>query len=451
MWMELLASFLTFLGPLFLRYYPFRNRLRVPAWVVGLFVAAVWAGVVAGLLIFGYTAGRSVGLYRSITFVIFFTSSCFFIRDRFVRHFFVYLICYTFMAVGIGIAQFAMVRTGGGYPIMILATLLFDLITYPFIFYFFHRVLEPVMDVDNTRVWNIIWAPPLLSCMLISVATPGMLDAESVSYVVIRTLLGISSIVTCAILVICLGHVREQARKEAELAREREVAAMKEAFLHDLSHELQVPVTVVSGFAQLTGEMMDDPAVDRAAVRDNMRRVDSEAGRMERLVRQMLDAAALENGSFSLSRSAVDMAGVLENAAEVHFPVLDDGRNTLSLQVSKPLPPVDGDRERLLQVVLNLLSNAAKHTQDGQITLSARDMDNMVEVAVADTGEGIAPERLPGLFRRYASDSAPDSHGLGLFIAAQIVEAHGGGISIESAPGKGTTVRFTVPVIKEEG
>lgn len=391
MWMELLASFLTFLGPLFLRYYPFRNRLRVPAWVVGLFVVAVWAGVVAGLLIFGYTAGRSVGLYRSITFVIFFTSSCFFIRDRFVRHFFVYLICYTFMAVGIGIAQFAMVRTGGGYPVMILATLLFDLITYPFIFYFFHRVLEPVMDVDNTRVWNIIWAPPLLSCMLISVATPGMLDAESVSYVVIRTLLGISSIVTCAILVICLGHVREQARKEAELAR------------------------------------------------------------MERLVRQMLDAAALENGSFSLSRSAVDMAGVLGNAAEVHFPVLDDGRNTLSFQVPKPLPPVDGDRERLLQVVLNLLSNAAKHTQDGQITLSARDMGNMVEVAVADTGEGIAPERLPGLFRRYTSDSAPDSHGLGLFIAAQIVEAHGGGISIESAPGKGTTVRFTVPVIKEEG
>ncbi|WP_195267201.1 HAMP domain-containing sensor histidine kinase [Eubacterium sp. 1001713B170207_170306_E7] len=451
MWIELFANFLTFFGPLFLRYYPFRSRLRVPAWVIGLFVALVWGGVVAALLVFGYSGPRTVWLYRGITFVIFFISSCFFIRDRFVKHFFVYLICYTFMAVCIGIAQFVMVRTGGGYPAMIMATLVFDLVTYPFIFLFFRRVLEPVMDIDNTRIWNIIWVPPLLSCFLISVATPGMLDAQSVSYVAIRTLLGISSLATCSILVIALGHVREQARREAELTREREVSAMKQNFLHDLSHELQVPVTVVSGFAQLTGEMMDDPDIDRAAVRDNMRRVDSEAGRMERLVRQLLDAAAMENGSFTLNRQAVDLVPVLENAAKVHFPVLDGGGNTLRLSLPQDLPPVDGDRERLLQVVLNLLTNAAKHTRNGQITLSAQERHGQVEVAVADTGEGISPEAMSRLFKRYAKGGGPDSHGLGLYIADQIVKAHGGQIAVVSAPGKGTTVRLTLPVMERRG
>ena len=205
MWMELLASFITFLGPLFMRYYPFRKKLRIPVWALGLTVAAVWAGVMAGLLVFGYSEEHSADIYRNITFVLFFIMSCFVIKDRFVRHFFVYLISYTLMAVNIGIAQFAMVRLGGGFLTMILFTLLFDLLTYPVIFYFFRRMLEPVMDLDNTRIWNIIWVPPLLSAILVSVATPGMLGADQISYVAIRSLLGLVSVITCAILVICLG------------------------------------------------------------------------------------------------------------------------------------------------------------------------------------------------------------------------------------------------------
>lgn len=92
MWMELLASFITFLGPLFMRYYPFRKKLRIPVWALGLTVVVVWAGVVAALLAFGYSEEHSADIYRNITFVLFFIMSCFVIRDRFVRHFFVYLI-----------------------------------------------------------------------------------------------------------------------------------------------------------------------------------------------------------------------------------------------------------------------------------------------------------------------------------------------------------------------
>ncbi|MDE1468715.1 sensor histidine kinase [Eubacterium limosum] len=449
MWMELLASFITFLGPLFMRYYPFRKKLRIPVWALGLTVAVVWGGVAAGLLAFGYSEEHSSDIYRSITFVFFFTMSCFVIKDRFVRHFFVYLISYTLMAVNIGIAQFAMVRLGGGFLTMILFTLLFDLLTYPAIFYFFSRMLEPVMNMDNTKIWNIIWVPPLLSAILVAVATPGMLGAAQISYVVIRSLLGLVSVITCAILVICLGHVREQARKESALARVQEVADMKEKFLHSLSHELQLPITVVSGFAQLTGAMMGDAAIDRDAVRENMRRVDSEAGRMERLVTQLLDAAAIENGSFALMRQPMDLPSLLETAAKTYFPLIDSGqRNTIVVKAAPGLPPVYGDRERLLQVVLNLISNSVKHTEGGQITLEAELEGTMVAVAVTDNGEGIPPELMPRLFTRHSVKRTPGSSGLGMYIAEQIIHAHGGKISVESEPGRGTSVRFTIPAAK---
>ncbi len=452
MWMELLASFITFLGPLFMRYYPFRKKLRIPVWALGLTVAVVWGGVAAGLLAFGYSEEHSSDIYRSITFVFFFTMSCFVIKDRFVRHFFVYLISYTLMAVNIGIAQFAMVRLGGGFLTMILFTLLFDLLTYPAIFYFFRRTLEPVMDLDNTKIWNIIWVPPLLSAILVAVATPGMLGAAQISYVVIRSLLGLVSVITCAILVICLGHVREQARKESALARVQEVADMKEKFLHSLSHELQLPITVVSGFAQLTGDMMGDAAIDRDAVRENMRRVDSEAGRMERLVTQLLDAAAIENGSFALVRQPMDLPSLLETAAKTYFPLIDTGqRNTIEVKAAPGLPSVYGDRERLLQVVLNLISNSVKHTEEGQITLEAELEGTMVAVAVVDNGEGIPPELMPRLFTRHSVRRTPDCSGLGMYIAKQIINAHGGKISVESEPGRGTIVHFTIPAAKGGG
>lgn len=238
---------------------------------------------------------------------------------------------------------------------------------------------------------------------------------------------------------------QEESRLEAETLRR--VGAAKEEFLHNLSHELQAPVTVVSGFAQLTGRMMDDEPVDRAAVREGMRRIEGEADRMERLVAQLLDAAALESGSFTLRGEPFDAGELLETVARVHFPVMDAAGNAVVVQVTPGLPPVDGDRERILQVLLNLVSNAVRHTRGGTVTLAARAADEpgKVELAVADTGEGIAPELLPDLFERYPAHRSAGGNGLGLYIAAQIVEAHGGSIAAESEQGAGTAVRITLP------
>lgn len=243
-------------------------------------------------------------------------------------------------------------------------------------------------------------------------------------------------------------RAEEESRLEAEALRR--AGEMKEQFLGGLFHELQMPITVVSGFAQLTGRMMDDETLDRAAVKEYMRRTDDEAGRMERMVTQLLDAAAIESGSFALRRQPMDMAELLHTAARVHFPVMDTGENTVSVDAPPGLPLVCGDRERLLQVILNLLSNAVKHTRHGTITLSARAVGDEVLVSVADTGGGIAPELLPGLFTRYPQHREAGGNGLGLYIAAQIVQAHGGVITVESGAHKGTAVHFTIPTAGRE-
>lgn len=450
MWLEWLWCVLQFVGPMFLRYYPFRKKLKIPLWALGTIIAAVWGGIALCLAIFGYSPDYSMNIYCSVAILIFFPFSCFIIKDKFVKHFFVYLMSYNLMTVSIGISQFVMQRMGSNLLAGNLATLAFYLVTYPFIFRFLRRELEPVMDVDDPTVWKIAWVPMALFYLVIAVATPGMLNAQRVSYVLTRTLLGLLCATFCIILVICLRHAREQAAKEEALTRVQGLADMKEEFLHNLSHELQMPITVVSGFAQLTGRMMEDAEIDRAAVRDNMRRVDSEAGRMERLVVQLLDAAAIENGSFTLNRRLMDMAELLDTVARVHFPVMDNHGNTVTVNVPPGLPRIFGDQERLLQVLLNLVSNAVKHTEGGSVALTARAEENSVAVTVRDTGEGIAPELLPNLFQRYPRNRAAGGNGLGLYICAQIVEAHGGKITVESKAGKGTAVRFSIPAMEQE-
>lgn len=450
MWQEWLWCVLQFVGPMFLRYYPFRKKLRIPLWALAAIVASVWGGIALSLVLFGYSPDYSMNLYCSIAILIFFPLSCIIIKDRFVKHFFVYLMSYNLMTVSIGISQFLMERLGGGLMTANLATLLFYPLTYPLIFHFLHKELEPVMDVDDTKVWKIAWVPMLLFYLLIAVATPGMLNARQVSYVLTRTLLGICCAAFCVILVICLRHAREQAVREEALIRVQSLADMKEEFLHNLSHELQMPITVVSGFAQLTGRMMDDAEIDRAAVRDNMRRVDSEAGRMERLVVQLLDAAAIESGSFTLNRREMDLVELMETVAHVHFPLMDNHGNQVTIDAPPALPTIYGDRERLLQVLLNLVSNSVKHTVSGIVTLSARSEEDGIAVAVQDTGEGIAPELLSNLFQRYPRNRAAGGNGLGLYICGQIVCAHDGKILVESRVGEGTKVCFTIPVLEEE-
>ncbi|WP_084361575.1 sensor histidine kinase [Herbiconiux solani] len=213
-------------------------------------------------------------------------------------------------------------------------------------------------------------------------------------------------------------------------------------FVTDASHELRTPLAAIQGYAELTRQ-------DNAELPDiteySLARIESEARRMNSLVSDLLLLARLDEGQ-DLHLDRVDLGEVAENA------ISDAGATWAGHRWSIAIPDepvvVTADRERLHQLVLNLLSNAATHTPEGTaVAVRVRvPEDGVVELAVADDGPGIAPELVPELFERFArGDSSRSrragSSGLGLAIVASIVEAHEGSIAVDSSP-EGTT--FTV-------
>lgn len=242
-------------------------------------------------------------------------------------------------------------------------------------------------------------------------------------------------------------QAEQDSRIEAEI--QKKTGEAKEVFLHNLSHELQMPITVMSGFAQLTAQMLEDEPIHRTLIRENMRRVEDEAGRMERMVSMLLDVAALENGSFTLHSKPVDLNALIRAVVEVHFPVMDHNNNQIEVKTGEHLT-VYGDPERLQQVLINLLSNAVKNTKNGIITIQTARKQDVAQVMVSDTGCGIPPELLPEMFRRFSRHSNEAGNGLGLYICKQLTEAHGGIITIQSELYRGTQVCFTVPLWKED-
>jgi signal transduction histidine kinase len=171
--------------------------------------------------------------------------------------------------------------------------------------------------------------------------------------------------------------------------------------------------------------------------------------RMNRLIQDLLDTTRMETGALPIEPARVPTAQIVLGSEEAHKSLMASASLQLGVEMPQRLPDVWGDRDRLLQVFENLLGNAAKFTPaGGLVTLGARQGDKEIIFWVGDTGEGIAPADVPRLFDRFwqARKGERRGAGLGLAIAKGIVEAHGGRIWVETAPGQGSTFRFTVPL-----
>ena len=248
-------------------------------------------------------------------------------------------------------------------------------------------------------------------------------------------------------------HELEQARQKLleENAILEHVNQLKSEFLANISHELRTPLTIVSGYSQTAKtELAELPGAENVA--DMMTLIASEAERMSLMVGQILDVTRIDENRMVLTPAECSLTEVIQNTLSTYYPILNRNNNKLSLKLPGDLPKARADAARVSQVLVNLIANAIRHTNRGQIVVSAATQGNFIEVAVADNGEGIASERIPLLFERYKSrDSANSTRGrntgtgLGLFICKHIVEAHGGCIWVESCEGAGTTVRFTLP------
>lgn len=216
---------------------------------------------------------------------------------------------------------------------------------------------------------------------------------------------------------------------------------MKTEFLQDISHEIQNPLTVISVGVDFIHYSIDK----EGGIQDAHGALDTikgEALRLGRMVGGMVSLATSEAQAHN--RTKTDFTALLADALKTARLSIESQGNVLRVEIAPGLPPVYAEADQLARVPANLLSNAAKHTSGGEITLTAAADIMNITVRVSDTGSGIDPELLPRVFERGVSGIG--SHGYGLSICKTIVEAHGGAIGIESEPGRGTTVTFTIPV-----
>jgi signal transduction histidine kinase len=231
-----------------------------------------------------------------------------------------------------------------------------------------------------------------------------------------------------------------------QLERLRQLDQMKDEFLSLVSHELRTPLTSIRGYVELLPEDAPLSETQRGFVQVIQRNV----ARLSTLVEDLLFVARLDEDRLQLTESTLDIVEVLREAADTARPMAEGRGVTLSVDAA-PVPPVRGDRERLAQMIDNLVSNAVKFTSHGgAVALRAWDGDGTVHVAVADTGIGIPAGEIERLFERFfrastARDEAMPGTGLGLAISQSIAEAHGSSLEVESEVGRGTTFSFTLP------
>jgi signal transduction histidine kinase/CheY-like chemotaxis protein len=254
-----------------------------------------------------------------------------------------------------------------------------------------------------------------------------------------------------------------QARAAAEQAD-----AAKSSFLSTVSHELRTPLTSVLGFAKIIRRRLEErlfpliPEDDRKVAQaknqviENLGVVVSEGERLTKLIDDVLDLAKIEAGKFTWNMGSVSVAEVIERATAATSSLLDAKKLTLVREIEPDLPAITGDQDRLIQVVINLISNAVKFTDAGSIACSVHRRDSDLVVSVKDSGIGIAVADQPKVFEKFKQvgdtlTDKPKGTGLGLPICKEIVEYHGGRIWVESQPGQGSTFSFTLPILGPSG
>jgi len=232
------------------------------------------------------------------------------------------------------------------------------------------------------------------------------------------------------------------AEETTRLAVLEHVDAQRSALLRSVSHDLRTPLATIRA---VTSDLRDGPAYDDATRDELLDLVGDEAERLDRLVANLLDLSRIEAGALQPNRQAV----ALDELVSDRVRRLSRLFRQVRIQVDLPtdLPLLDADYTQLDQVITNLLENAARHSPPrSTVRIGARHCPPMVEVWVADEGAGVAPFEQDRIFQPFRRGQDSASTGVGLAICRAIVEAHGGTIVAQAAPGGGAQFRFTMPV-----
>ena len=258
-----------------------------------------------------------------------------------------------------------------------------------------------------------------------------------------------------------------QAKEDAQAAEAsaREANETKSNFLSTVSHELRTPLTSVLGFTRIVRKRFTekivpalpvaDKSLDRAVtqIEKNLDVVVQEGDRLTNLINDVLDLAKIESGQTEWRMEALNINTIIQHAHHATSSLFEGKGLAYREQLADNLPTIQGDRDKLIQVLVNLFSNAVKFTDEGSVTVSSRLENDRVVIRVQDTGIGIAEEDIPKVFEKFRQvgdtlTDKPQGTGLGLPICQEIIEHLGGDIWVDSRPATGSTFAFALPTPK---
>ncbi len=239
---------------------------------------------------------------------------------------------------------------------------------------------------------------------------------------------------------------REVTEKSRQLQQE---SAHKSQFLANMSHELRTPLNAILGFTELLLDGIYGAMPERAT--QVVQRLQVNGAHLLGLINDVLDFSKIEAGQLTLRLGRYDLALMLRGVVEVTEPLAASKALRLQLDLAPGLPTGVGDERRLRQVVLNLVGNAIKFTDSGSVTVAAKAVGTHFEIAITDTGPGIAEKDQERIFLEFqqvdnSSTRAKGGSGLGLPISRRILELHGGSLSVASRPGEGATFTVSIPI-----
>ena len=244
-----------------------------------------------------------------------------------------------------------------------------------------------------------------------------------------------------------IQNIRAYEAERTTVEELRRLSALRADFVSLVSHELRSPMASVIGSARTLEQRWRELSPEQRE--SFLALISHETSRLAELIGDVLDTSRIESGTFSYSFEDVDLARLVRDSAAA----ADHGQDEVTVEavVREPLPAVRGDRDRLRQVLVNLIDNAVKYSPPGdRVSVEAEQSDSRVVIEVRDRGPGISPEHQRLIFEKFGranvAEHAKPGTGLGLFIARSIAEAHGGALEVRSAPGRGATFRLSLPL-----
>ena len=247
--------------------------------------------------------------------------------------------------------------------------------------------------------------------------------------------------------------MQARTRELAKTVEDLEIASQhKNQFVANMSHELRTPLAAILGYAELIQEGHYEQQGPKSL--DAITRIRSNGKHLLGLINTVLDIAKIESGQFTLNIAEYAIESVVETVRAATESLAQNKRLALKTEVAKSLPIGLGDEQRLTQVLLNLVGNAIKFTDRGEVRISATTVNSHFAVRVTDTGPGIPIEDQKRIFEQFhqvdsSNTKAKGGTGLGLAISKQIVEMHGGRIWVESTLGEGATFQMELPIVAE--